>query len=81
MPSLDIQSWWALWGPRGLPDEITARLNAVLAPAMRDADVLERVGSLGIEPMFQAGQELTAFMQRDFARSQELLRIANIEPQ
>ena len=81
MPSVDIQSWWALWGPRGLPEEIPVRLNAALAPAMAEADVRERVGSLGIEPMFQAGPELAAFLQRDFARSQELLRIANIEPQ
>ncbi len=81
MPSVDIQSWWAVWGPRGVPPEIVARINAALAPAMAEADVRERVGSLGIEPMFQAGPALTTFMQRDFTRSQELLRIANFEPQ
>ena len=81
MPSLDIQSWWALWGPRGLPAEITARINAELATAMLEADVRERVGTLGIEPMFQAGPALDAFMERDFARSEELLRIANFQPE
>lgn len=81
MPGVDLQSWWALWGPRGLPAEIAARINAALEPAMAEADVRERVGSLGIEPMFQAGPALKAFMERDFARSQELLRIANFEPQ
>lgn len=81
MPSVDLQSWWALWGPRGLPAEIAARINGVLATAMLEPDVRERVGTLGIEPMFQAGPELTAFMRRDFARSQELLRIANFQPE
>ncbi len=81
MPSLDLQSWWALWGPRGLPAEITARINAELATAILEPDVRERVGSLGIEPMFQAGPALDAFMARDFARSQELLRIANFQPE
>lgn len=81
MPSVDLQSWWALWGPPALPGEIVARINAALAPAMAEADVRERVGSLGIEPMFQAGPALRTFMERDFTRSQELLRIANFEPQ
>ena len=81
MPSLDLQSWWALWGPRGLPADITARINAELATAILEPDVRERVGSLGIEPMFQAGPALDAFMARDFARSQELLRIANFQPE
>jgi hypothetical protein len=48
---------------------------------MFEPDVRERVGSLGIEPMHQHGQDLAAFMQRDFARSQELLRIANFQPE
>lgn len=81
MPSIDLQSWWALWGPRGLPAEIVARMNAELSTAMLEPDVRERVGSLGIEPMFQAGPALTQFMERDFARSQELLQIANFQPQ
>lgn len=81
MPSLDLQSWWALWAPRGLPAEIAARINAELATAMLEPDVRERVGSLGIEPMFQAGPELAAFIERDFSRSQELLRLANVRPE
>jgi tripartite-type tricarboxylate transporter receptor subunit TctC len=81
MPSLDLQSWWALLGPRGLPAEVIARIDADLATAMLAADVRERIGTLGIEPMSQAGPALTQFMERDFARSEELLRIANFQPQ
>ncbi|HYF07842.1 MAG TPA: tripartite tricarboxylate transporter substrate binding protein [Acetobacteraceae bacterium] len=81
MPSLDLQSWWALWGPRGLPAEISARINAELATAMFEPDVRERVGSLGIEPMHQHGAALAEFIQRDFNRSQELLRLANFQPE
>lgn len=81
MPSVDLQSWWAIWGPRGLPAEIAARINRELSTAILEPDVHQRVGTLGIEPMFQAGTELNDFMARDFARTQELLRIAKFEPQ
>jgi tripartite-type tricarboxylate transporter receptor subunit TctC len=43
--------------------------------------VQQRVGTLGIEPMFQAGTALNDFMARDFARTQELLRTANFQPE
>ena len=81
MPGLDIQSWWALWGPRGLPAEITARIGEALTPGMFEPDVLARVGTLGITPKAEIGADFAAFIQRDFARSQELLRIANFQPE
>ena len=81
MPGLDIQSWWALWGPRALPAEIVARIGSALTPGMFEADVLARVGTLGITPKAEIGAAFAAFIQRDFARSQELLRIANFQPE
>jgi tripartite-type tricarboxylate transporter receptor subunit TctC len=81
MPSVDLQSWWALWGPRGLPAEISARINAELATAILEPDVQQRVGTLGIEPLFQAGPALNDFMARDFARTETLLRTANFQPE
>jgi tripartite-type tricarboxylate transporter receptor subunit TctC len=81
MPGLDIQSWWALWGPRALPAEITARIGEALRTGMAEPDVLARVGTLGIEPLAEIGPDFAAFISRDFARSQELLRLANFQPE
>jgi tripartite-type tricarboxylate transporter receptor subunit TctC len=81
MPGLDIQSWWALWGPRGLPAEIVARINSELRTAMFEPDVLNRVGALGITPLAEPAAEFASFIQRDFTRSQDLLRIANFQPE
>ncbi|WP_270938132.1 Bug family tripartite tricarboxylate transporter substrate binding protein [Falsiroseomonas oryzae] len=81
MPGLDIQSWWALWGPRALPAEITARIGEVLRTGMFEADVLQRVGTLGIEPLAEIGPDFAAFIRRDFERSDQLLRIANFQPE
>lgn len=81
MPGLDIQSWWALWAPRGVPAEITARIGQVLSTGMFEPDVLARVGTLGITPKAESGADFAGFIQRDFTRSQELLRIANFQPE
>ena len=81
MPGLDIQSWWALWGPRGLPAEITARVGEVLRTGMFEPDVLQRVGTLGIEPLAEIGPDFAAFIRRDFERADALLRLANFQPE
>jgi tripartite-type tricarboxylate transporter receptor subunit TctC len=81
MPGLDIQSWWALWGPRGVPAEITARIDQALSAGMFEPDVMARVGTLGITPKAESGADFASFIQRDFARSQDLLRIANFRPE
>jgi len=81
MPGLDIQSWWGLWGPRGLPTEIRARIHEALRLGMTEPDVQARVATLGIEPLAESSADFTAFIERDFTRSQELLRIANFQPE
>ena len=80
IPGLDIQSWWALWGPRGLPAAIATRIGEVLRTGMFEADVRQCVATLGIEPLAEPAEAFAAFIDRDFARSRELLRIANFEP-
>jgi tripartite-type tricarboxylate transporter receptor subunit TctC len=81
MPGLDIQSWWGLWGPRALPPEIVARIGDALRTGMFEADVRARVGTLGIEPMAEVGADFAAFIRRDFERSEQLLRLANFQPE
>jgi tripartite-type tricarboxylate transporter receptor subunit TctC len=81
MPGLDIQSWWALWAPRGVPAEITARIGEVLRTGMFEPDVLARVATLGITPKAESGADFASFIRRDFERSEQLLRLANFQPE
>ena len=80
-PSLDIQSWWGLWGPRGTPAEVIARIGQVLSTGMFDADIAPRVNNMGVEPAAEPAAEFARFIQADFARSEALLRMANFQPE
>ncbi len=48
---------------------------------MREPAVVERLTSLGFEPVAETVPELERFIVADVARNAELLRIANFEPQ
>jgi tripartite-type tricarboxylate transporter receptor subunit TctC len=67
--------------PRGLPAEVTGRIAEVLRTGMFEPDVLARVATLGITPKAESGAEFAAFIRRDFERSEQLMRIANFQPE
>jgi tripartite-type tricarboxylate transporter receptor subunit TctC len=81
MPSVDLMSWWGYWGPRNTPAEVKARMAEALSVIMGEADVRERTTTLGIEALWEPAAPFAAFIQRDFQRTQELLRIANFQPE
>ena len=81
MPGLEISSWYGLWGPKDLPKEIVARVNGALSDAMREPAVIERLTTLGFEPVAGTAEEFARFIQADVARSSALLRAVNYQPQ
>jgi tripartite-type tricarboxylate transporter receptor subunit TctC len=81
MPGLEISSWYGLWGPKTLPKEIVARVNAALSEAMREPAVVERLTTLGFEPVVGTPDEFARFIKADVERNSALLRAVNYQPQ
>jgi len=81
LPGFEFYSWYGVWGPRGMPGEIVARMNAAIVEGMREPAVVERLTNLGFEPVAESAAEFAAFIQRDVATNAELLRIANFQPE
>jgi tripartite-type tricarboxylate transporter receptor subunit TctC len=49
LPGFHSTTWFGIYGPRGLPAEITARLNTEFNKAMQSAEVRERLAKLGAD--------------------------------
>jgi tripartite-type tricarboxylate transporter receptor subunit TctC len=80
LPGFEFYSWYGVWGPRGMPEEIAARINAALVEGMREPAVVQRLLGLGFEPVAETLEQFAAFVSEDVARNAELLRIANFQP-
>jgi tripartite-type tricarboxylate transporter receptor subunit TctC len=81
LAGLEMSSWYGLWGPRNLPKEIVARVNAVLTEAVREPAVIEKLATLGLEPVSGTPEQFAAVIANDLARNTALLSAVKFEPQ
>ncbi len=49
---VDLGFWYALFGPKGLPDAVKAKLDKAVATVMADPGVRARLAKLDIEPAY-----------------------------
>jgi tripartite-type tricarboxylate transporter receptor subunit TctC len=81
LPELNFGAWWAMWGPPGLPPELTQTLNGWVNAAVKALAEEGRLAQLGIEPAGQTPEAFAKFIKTDFERSEKLLKAANFQPQ
>ena len=81
LPGFEFYSWYGVWGPRGLPPEIAARLNSVIVDGLHQPDMVSRLAAQGFEPVRETIPQVEAAIAEDVARSAKLLQIAQFEPQ
>jgi tripartite-type tricarboxylate transporter receptor subunit TctC len=58
-------SWLALMGPAGIPDDTAAKLNQEIAATLREPETRERLAKIGLEVVASSGAGLTEVLQRD----------------
>jgi tripartite-type tricarboxylate transporter receptor subunit TctC len=48
---VQVSAWMGLLGPKGLPADITSRLNSLMNEILKMPDVIAKMNALGIEPV------------------------------
>ncbi len=61
----DADSWLALLGPAGIPDDIVAKLNAEIAATLRVPEMQERLAKIGLTVIASSPADLTEVLRRD----------------
>ena len=75
LPAFVSTTWFGIYGPRGLPADITAKLNAEFNKAMQSAEVRERMARLGADvAAANTPAQFAAMVQADSARWATLIR-------
>lgn len=77
-PDFDVTVWIGLFGPKELPSAIVAKLNAAVAEAMRDPEIIKKLALQGDEPATGPAEEFTALLQRESNKWGGIVKSANI---
>ena len=80
-PGFEFYSWWGLYGPPGMPRELTARINDAVNKATRERDVIERFDVQAVEPIQWAPEQFAKFQADDSALARKIIRDSNIKPE
>ena len=78
IPGFEFYSWYGLWGPRGLADDVRARLNAETNKALASADVRERFVAQGLLLTPGSSEDFVKFQRDDMAQAQKIITEGNI---
>ena len=74
---MDMEFWYSVDGPAGLPPDVATRLQAAVVHAARQPDYRERLQPLGFMPITEAEPgALAAFIEQQTPVWQELVRVS-----
>jgi len=80
-PGFEVTSWYAIFGPAGMPVEVTGKLSSEIHKAVTGTDLRERLKGLGTTPIGSTPEELAAYQHSDIERWTKVVRTANIRPE
>lgn len=77
-PNFEIRAWVALFAPAGTPQAVATKIQQDVSQALTEADVREKLGAVGFEPLAIPHAEMRSLMQVDFNRYGEVVKRARI---
>ena len=75
----DLTTWWGLFTPAGTPEAVVARINRDTNAALRDPELRARFAELSVEPGGGSPQEFAAYVAREMAKYEQLVKTLNIK--
>lgn len=78
MKDFELVSWYGVWGPKGLPADVTAKLQSEMAKIVKQPDVSQRLLTTGFEPAGSTADEFSKSIKDEMAKYGRIIKAANI---
>ena len=76
---VELRFWFAIFGPKGMPDAVKARISQAVAKVMNDPVVRERLGKLDITPDVVPGRALHTKLENEIKNWTRLIDAKGIK--
>jgi tripartite-type tricarboxylate transporter receptor subunit TctC len=84
LPAIDLQGWFMLLGPTGLPQSVGEALGTAVSRALADPEIGRSAAKLGFEidgDSTTSPSAAAAFLKKEYESSGRIVRELGIEPQ
>jgi tripartite-type tricarboxylate transporter receptor subunit TctC len=79
LPGFEAATWFGLFGPKGIPAEVTARINRAVNAALADPELQAHFAQLGAEASGGSAESLAAFVRVDAAKWRHIVASRSIQ--
>lgn len=75
----DVSPWFGVAAPAGVPRDIVAKLNGLIAAGLKSPDAVQRLNTLGYEAIGGTAEQFAATIKSDIAKYARVIREAGIK--
>ena len=73
LPGYESNTWFGLFGPKGLPPEVVSRVNTAANQVLQDPEVIDKLQRLGIEPVGGTAAQFTTMLAKESAKWKKII--------
>ena len=78
---VDLRFWFGIFGPKGIPDAVKAKLEKAVATTLANPRVRERLAKLDIEPAYAPGSSLRTKLENEITNWTKFIDAHGIKPE
>ncbi len=79
LPGYELNPWFGMLGPAGMPKAVTARLQTETARILRAPEMKDHLNSMGAEPAATSSAEFAAHIRAEIPRYAKIVKEAGIK--
>jgi tripartite-type tricarboxylate transporter receptor subunit TctC len=76
--NVDVYSWQAVVGPKGLPADLRQKMHAAVVAAINEPQTKTQFTTMGLEIVANTPEQFAAFQQQEFARWKRVIEARKI---
>lgn len=78
---IDLNFWWGIFGPAGMPQPVKAKLDRALSSVMANPEVRRRLANVDVEPAYASGDMLKAKLAKEITNWAKFIADHGIKPE
>ena len=79
--NVELRFWFGIFGPKGMPDAVKAKLERAISTVMSDQRLRDRLANLDITPDFASAPALRARLENEIKSWTKFIDEKGIKPE